>query len=148
SFEGSDAVAQGDLITAQEDDELADVGDVAAVALDGGVDAGQVGRGSSGACACRALESVDVAGQELEDAVDGSDLFGVLTAEGVRLAGQVVGGVGARGGGVGLGLGSVDGDTLRCDLVLQIAEDRRIDSAAGQVGLKLVETGGVACYLV
>src|SRR5690606_10360695 len=47
-----------------------------------------------------------------------------------------------------LGLGSVDGDTLRCDLVLQIAEDRRIDSAAGQVGLKLVETGGVACYLV
>src|SRR5690606_9323012 len=148
-FEGSNAVAQGDLVTAQEDDELADVGDIAAVALDGGIDAGQVGRRSNDAAlSCRALESVDVAGQELEDAVDGSDLFGVLTAEGVRLAGQVVGCVGACCGGVGLGLGSVDGDTLRCDLVLQIAEDRRIDSAAGQVGLKLVETGGVACYFV
>src|SRR5690606_3330564 len=74
--------------------------------------------------------------------------FGVLTAEGVRLVGEAVGGVGARGGGVGLSLRGVDGDTLRSDLVLQVAEHSGIDATFTQTGFEVVETGSAGRRVV
>src|SRR5690606_22099526 len=67
-----------------------------------------------------------------------------------RLVGQVVGLVGARGGGVGLGLRGVDGDALRGDLVLEVTEDRFVDARAGvaQASFELVEAGRVGGDLV
>src|SRR5690606_14755520 len=133
SLEGSDAVAEGHLVTTEQDDELADVGDVRTVALDGSVDASEVGRSAFDGTGA-ALEAEDVALHQLQDAVDVGDVFGVLTSQGVGLVREAV-------GGVRLSLSGVDGDALRSDLVLQVAEDRRIGATGSDGGFELVETG-------
>src|SRR5690606_30801698 len=72
-----------------------------------------------------------------DDTVEVSDVGGVLAAERVGLAGEAVGVVGARSSGVSGGLSGVEGDTLRSDLVLQVAEDSRI--AGAEVRREFVE---------
>ena len=149
SFQGRDAVANGDLVAADEEDELADVRDVRAVALDGAVHGREIDRGAAGGRGAT-LEAGHVSLEELKGAVEGSDVVGVLATERVGLVGQAVRGVGARGSGVGLGLRRVEGDTLRGDLVLQIAEDRRIDATvvSGEGRFQVVDTSGVGGHVV
>src|SRR5690606_22471590 len=119
-FEGRDAVAQGDLVTTEEDDELAKVRDVAPVALDSAAQASRVAARNDHSATAGRLESREAVAEELGDPVEGRDLVGVLAGKGVRLVREAVGLVRAGGGGVGLRLRRVDGDALRGDLVLEV----------------------------
>src|SRR5699024_6970606 len=80
-FESRDAVTEGYLVATEQDDEFADVRDVGAVALDGGVDATEVNVAGHNGAAGSALERVNVALHEADDTVEVSDVRSVLAAE-------------------------------------------------------------------
>ena len=104
-FERGDAVADADLVAAQQDDELANVGDIAGIASDGLVvnlvdDGVATGFGAS-------FERLDTAVEQIQHAVDGVDLIGVLGGLGQRLAGGIASGSGGVGGASGGRVGCI-----------------------------------------